>query len=58
VLGTLAEIRSLKELCLFETKVTDAGVNKLKAALPKAEIVFRVDFTAAGGKPNAAKNPK
>jgi hypothetical protein len=57
-LTSLAEIQSLKEICLFETKVTDASLNKLKAALPKAEIVFRVDFTAAGGKPNAAKNPK
>ncbi len=54
-LTPLAKIKSLKEICLFETKVTDAGVSKLTAALPKAEIVFQVDFTVAAGKPKGLK---
>jgi len=55
-LSTLAELKSLREICLFETTATDAGVSKLKAALPKAEIVFQVDFTVAAEKAKAKKN--
>jgi len=45
-LVTLASIKSLKNVCLFETRSTDGGVDKLKAALPGAEIIFRADFSA------------
>ena len=54
-LTTLASINSLKDICLFETNVTAAGVSKLMAALPKAEIVFQVDFTVDTGKPKTPK---
>jgi hypothetical protein len=54
-LATLAGIKSLQEICLFETKVTDAGVDKLKSALPGAAIIFRVDFSTAGGKAKPEK---
>ena len=54
-LAALAEIKSLTNVCLFETKATEAGVNRLRAALPKAGIVFRVEFPAAAGKPKATK---
>lgn len=54
-LTALANIKSLKEIYLFETKATDAGVSKLMAALPKAKIVYQMDWSAGPGKPRAAK---
>lgn len=50
-LAALGGIKTLKSVYLFESKVTDAGVGKLKAALPKADIVFGVDLTAASERP-------
>jgi hypothetical protein len=57
-LASLASMKSLQNIYLYETKVTDAGVDKLKAALPKAEIVFNVDITAAAERPQTSKKGK
>ena len=37
-LKNFKELRSLETLWLFDTQVTDAGVNDLQAALPKLKI--------------------
>jgi len=50
-LASLATLKTLTNIYLFESKVTDAGVAKLKAALPKADIVYNVDLTAAAERP-------
>jgi hypothetical protein len=34
----LAQLEVLRTLCLWGTKVTDAGVTELQKALPKCEI--------------------
>ena len=56
--AALAGIKSLQTITLYETKVTEAGVAKLKAALPKADIVFNVDITAAAERPQATGKGK
>jgi hypothetical protein len=39
-LSTLAEIKSLQEIYLWQSDVTASGVQELRAALPKAKIIF------------------
>ena len=51
-------MKTLTNIYLFESKVTDAGVAKLKTALPKADIVYNVDLTAAAERPQAGGKGK
>ncbi len=54
----LVKMKSLQNICITETKITDAGKNRLQAALPATEIVFNPDLTAPAGKGAAKKAGK
>lgn len=45
-LNHLAGLKNLKHLYVWQTKVTPAGADKLKAALPKLEVVLGLDAPA------------
>jgi hypothetical protein len=39
-MGDLASIKTLNEVYLWNSKVTESGVEKLRQALPNAKIIF------------------
>jgi Leucine-rich repeat (LRR) protein len=43
LLAKLATLPKLKKLYLWQTKVTEEGVKKLKEALPECEVILGVE---------------
>ena len=49
-------MKKLKNLYLWQTKVTDAGVARLKKALPQVEIVRGLELPKEEKKPEVKKD--
>ena len=57
-LDPLKNLKKLKKLYLWQTQVTEAGVQKLKESLPDLEVVLGVDLAPPKEAPKEASRKR